>query len=470
MNKIIKIHLFLCLAFLTSCDWFSSNKSSDTSVPDSYSAEFELTEAVPALTACQGTRTIDYRVKTCFKNGRQTELSNCANLTKSPLEVESPEGTRTFAIEGEESNFIGDKTYSCDEGESMSEEKVDVSCSDSRYIKYSLNDNGIMDSCKPYPVDIENNIVTDSIGDIYELIINYENYNLDSVRKINFPKVKKAYMGNGGVCGHNLNTVFCQKLDVFGTTSLGNVEIVELSRNVNIQKMVHSGNLICVLYEDKEVGCSQSLRFFASPGNKGTEGSAGRGQETNSSTYGQVSFERTSPLIPEYFGAVDIIAGGVNNTTSCALFSNESVKCSGFLGELNPNEENEYVNMPINVSNSIIKLRSIGEHSYNVAALKFSFCPFPEYSEADCFFVTRQINEDEYVSKRIYSLYDNTGQTFYRKELYVSNLGKMYLYNTDGFHQYNNLQVDSISINGFFVIKNKNIYLNQELPILIRLN
>lgn len=449
MNKALNVVSLSLLLAVTGCDWFGG-KDSSNKTNDVYTAEFELSEAIPTLVACDGTTNVQYKVKECFKNGVSTELSNCSGLFKEPLEVKSPAGTLVVNIEGENEEVVGEKTYQCDQGESLSEEKVTVDCSDSRYAPYSLGDSSIDNTCKPYAVEVHDGmfrkngfyiyltVVTDSIGDVYEMVADYTGEgSITEINQVDFPKVKNATVGSGGICGFNNDKVWCQQRASGGVNVLSNIEISDLSRNVNILKIVHDENLLCALYEDNQVACTQAPRYAGSPGTNRLNGAAGRGIESNEGVGGTnetLVFEN-SPLIPEYEGAIDISAA---RYLSCALFPDQSVKCSGLLGYLSIQEQ---VNVPIYVEN---KIRSTSSR-----ASELSFCPFPLVSDNNCYPGYTNID-----NKRIlYSIGGFKISAAINEEMYIYNNSETS--NPIGFTKLHDMKIDKVNSLGTIIIVDK---------------
>lgn len=450
-----KVSLLICL-LLTGCDFLGSG--SDSKKSDVFSAEFELTEVVPVLQKCEGTRNIPYVISKCLKNGVEAPLTECSHLIKADLVVKSPAGTKTFAIEGDENNFVGDKTYNCSEGEGLLEEKVSVSCSDSRYLPYALGDNPVNNTCKPYPVYLHDGltriegyykyitVLTDSIGDVYELNFTglAESGDLASIKKVTFPKTNYATAGAGGICGFKNDKVFCEIRNDGGSSVLRVDEISDLSRNVNILKIEHADNLLCALYEDNEVACTQAPRFLGSIGTNRVRGGAGRGIETNEGNEGtkkQLIFEK-DPLIEEYQGAINISAA---QYISCALFSDKTVKCSGQLGDLT--QEEYFPGTPIEVLNK--------NGSRNTSYL--SSCPFPKETTSNCVLNYNKIGEDRVL--------------YYSGSLVVTERNLIYKYNEQSpysFSLYHNMSIDVTHSTGHSFISNKRLYFNQSIPRLIK--
>lgn len=147
-------------------------------------------------------------------------------------------------------------------------------------------------------------------------------------------------------------------------------------------------------------------------------------------------------------------------------FSDNSVKCSGYLNQLNQNSEisEDLVYIPVPVENRLIT-NSAGFGDSNT--INFSYCPFSTLNQEDDCLLTggySQISDTESLVSRTYSFFDNTA-------LFVSSLKKIYKFNYDNlsFELYNNLYVDQISTNGYFVIQNNRLYINKSIPLIIRL-
>ena len=462
MNKPHINSLFLIIIFiLTGCSWFESEK--ERVVTERYFVEFEFDGEIPYLPACGGTKTVKYKVSKCFKDGEEINKELCSHIHKDPLILKSPEG---YSYDSFYYNWVpaGTKSFFCKEGETRTE--FELTCYNlDRFEEYSLNNNGVMDSCMPYPISIEHNIITNSVGFIYE-IKDLENY---KIQKINFPIVVKSSYGIGGICGYTTsNTVICQHKNFSGVDVGSNVAFDELNRGIKIKKFVYEGNTICVLYEDGEVGCTQGKPYdnFI-----GTNGAAGRGVETHVAGTNKVLFERTSPLIPEYFGAKDIVLLYSNNKqVSCALFEDESIKCSGQIGYLSGNNNITQVNIPITSYNKPIDSSS--------TTFKTSKCPFSQIEGDDCFnlnintgnvgFVNKdlnQIGENEFVVGFIKNYFVSENM----KDLYISSLGYLYKYSHSiGFERYHDLKIEQISYDGRYILSNREIYYNQPIPIFIK--
>lgn len=450
------MRIFFILILLTGCDFFSKSTSKDV-----LKATFELVEEVPSLGICEGSRRIKYKVVKCYKNNEEVTANLCNHLSKEDLLVKSPAGTKTFAIEGDENNFVGDKTYNCGEGDAFSEERVSISCSDSRYIPYSLGTSTINNTCKPYPVDLhsgsysngdgyyEKFIVTDSIGDVFEVALK----NNEIVkRKVNFPKVKVATAGYGGICGYQDKIVWCEQRGDFGFPVLSIDEMTDLSRDVSIKKLVHEGNLLCALYEDSEVACTSATRYRdVLQRNNRLQGATGRGLEYRGVSSGERTTFEKGPVIPEYSGAIDIVGTGLYHM-SCALFEDNSVKCSGRIENLSVDENTE-VTSPVIVDNT--KRIGYEDSSYIIG---LTFCPFPGVIQNNCLF------EGVPLSGVSFFLVDNLVQ----KKIFLGYDNFLYVNDQDNFVLLNNLKVDKILYHGYFFISNKQLYLNQSTPRLIK--
>lgn len=141
-----KFGFLIILLSLTGCDWFNGGSSSNPP-KDIYSAEFALARQAPVLEACDGQEVVEYLVSKCFKNGIETSVADCQGFIKLPEVFSSPAGTQSEDIVNYKDEVIGQKTFSCEEGQNIILADIDVSCTDSRYIKQ--NNNGEL-QCNPY--------------------------------------------------------------------------------------------------------------------------------------------------------------------------------------------------------------------------------------------------------------------------------------------------------------------------------
>lgn len=149
MNKIVSTVGFLSLLTLSSCTWFGGGDS-DSKSSNVVTAQFELVDAEPVLSACEGTAEVAYRVSKCLVNGVEGDLSRCSGMSKPSKVFKSPAGQVSLDIKNNQDQVIGNKKYQCEGGKVVEESiRLEFNCTDSRYIKQEV-DNILY--CNPYLV------------------------------------------------------------------------------------------------------------------------------------------------------------------------------------------------------------------------------------------------------------------------------------------------------------------------------